>query len=897
MKAKIILSLLFAAFSLTAFAAGDSNYDKAWAAFNTNNRAEARNLFTLAATEPATKADALLSLCLLEWNEGHEAAAHERFKQFYENSDNPYPYIYALFSTSFNSPRKVLTKAQVAFCEQLLADPKMNGTLKAMVAEKLGDHYRITNNFKKSAEYFAQMGTLNKWQVLGSFNNISGSGFNKNWGAVENAMPDAVFKNEVNADVQWYTPTANREDNWFLFDYYFYLNSIIAYAQTFVNSPAAQEVYMRVGTSGSLKIWVNDAQVMSVPEERNCDLDIYACKINLNAGNNRILVQIGQSEISNANFMIRLTDADGNAIKGLTNTPEYTAYTKSEAATPNVMLPFFAEQMLEEKIKAEPANMLGYLMLGEVYLRNDKSFEGTTVLKQAEKFAPKSSFVSDRLSEAFLRAGNRTDYSRERENIKLNDPESLPALTGFYNDAIESEKITEAENYFKKIVQLYGESKQTDEMKIQLAGAQKRGDEVIRLVKEFYAKEPSEFEYAEAYAMVQEYVEQKPKAAIKTIENFHNQYFNSNAIDWLSNKYFTTGNYTKGLAVLRQRIDRMPYATGLIFNYAATLQSMRRFDEALAYIDKVKQQAPFLAAVYSTKGFIYKEKGEPTTAKEMFRRAIYYAPTSYDARTQLRLLEDKPEVFDLFPKYNLDSLIAKAGTTQDYPEENSIIVLNDTRLVFYPEGAEEKHEILAVKILNQSGIDVWKDYQIGYSGSQKLIVDRHETLKANGQKVQAETDGEGRVVFTNLEVGDVLYVEYRLQDYYTGILSKHFFGQMQMQYSRPSMVNRYAILLPKDKEFKYEVTNADIKPTVTEVENQLLYQWESHNQSAIKHEPLAPAMVDIAPSLTFSSIPNWQFISDWYKDLTANKFGENSDFILKNTFSIYPIYVLNTYLF
>ncbi|MDR0295364.1 MAG: transglutaminase-like domain-containing protein, partial [Prevotellaceae bacterium] len=39
--------------------------------------------------------------------------------------------------------------------------------------------------------------------------------------------------------------------------------------------------------------------------------------------------------------------------------------------------------------------------------------------------------------------------------------------------------------------------------------------------------------------------------------------------------------------------------------------------------------------------------------------------------------------------------------------------------------------------------------------------------------------------------------------------------------------------------------------------------------------------LDVAPTLTFSSVPDWKFISDWYKDLTVNKF--KSDFVLKTT--------------
>jgi tetratricopeptide (TPR) repeat protein len=371
-----------------------------------------------------------------------------------------------------------------------------------------------------------------------------------------------------------------------------------------------------------------------------------------------------------------------------------------------------------------------------------------------------------------------------------------------------------------------------------------------------------------------------PKAAIKIAENFCKKYFNSSAIDLLVSEYFNTGAYQKGLQASRDRIEKTPYAIGYIYRSAQINNVASNYSEALNALNRAKKLSPYIYYLYDSEGNIYKNLKNTAKAKEAFQKAIYYRPTAYESRTQLRLLENKPEIFDLFPAFNLDSLIAAAPGAKDYPEENSLIVLYDSRIVFYPEGAQEINEKLAIKILNQSGIERWKDYSIGHTGSQKLQLDKYEVIKANGQKIKAETDNNGRVVFTNLEVGDVLYLDFRLQNHYSGILSEHFYGQMLMQYNLPSMMIRQAILLHKDKKFDHQMTHADLKPTITDVEDMKLYQWVYANQPAIKSEPLISPFVDIAPCLTFSSIPHWQCVADWYKELTANKFGENSDYIL-----------------
>ncbi|MCL1941947.1 MAG: DUF3857 domain-containing protein [Candidatus Azobacteroides sp.] len=888
MRIKIFFSciLLFQAVTLSVFAQR-GNYNKGWEAFNKNDRREARNYFNSAVeTEPESKAEAYLSLALLDWCESKEIDAFSDFQKFYTASENPYPYLYAVFSLPFMNPSSVMTDAQFAFFQKIWKDPKMNGTLKAMVSQKIGQHYMDCNNFAKAKEFFSGMNTLNNWQVLGVFDNISGSGFDKDWGAVSKATPESVFKNKTDAEVKWYVPSANKPDNWFYFDFYFRLNGVIVYAQTFVNSSADREVYLRAGTSGSLKIWINDALLSSIPEERNCDLDIYAYKVNLNKGVNRILVQIGQSEISAANFMIRLTDADGNPVDGITSSATYSDYQKSVNQQLNDILPFFAEEYFERKINEIPDNPLYYFMAGEIYLRNDKAYEGIKVLKKAEQFAPKSSFLNYRLAEAYMRAQNRTDYSREMENIKLNDPESYTALSDLFDDAFSTEKYTEAADINNKIKQLYGENKASEWKDIQLLSAQKKVDELIDAARKSYARYPYDYNYAYLNYLIAGTIYNDAKAATFVLENYCKRYFNASALDVLADSYISRGETNKGLNVYKRRIELLPYATGYRSDYAMLLQKMQKYDEALAVLNDIQNLAPYLPDIYAARGYIYKELKAVDQSKENFKKAIYYFPASYDSRMQLRLLDNKKDIFDLFPAVNLDSLIAKAPAATDYPDENSVVVMENNQLVFYPEGAQEHRKEIAIKILNQSGIETWKQYGIEYNdNSQKLIMNKYEIIKANGQKLKAETDNEGTVVFTNLEVGDVLHLDYRLQDYYSGALSKHFFDNMSMQYTIPSMYAGYSILVPKGKNFNYVVKNADIAPSISEVEDMKLYRWENVNRPAVKDEPYMSPMVDISGFLVFSSISDWRFIGDWYRDLTTNKINAHSDYVFKETYS------------
>jgi len=883
-KKTFICIILFQVVLSMSFISGQQAYQNGWKSFSQNNRMEARKYFTEAISDSATSSDALLSLSLLDWNENKLDAAFESFQKFYNSSTNPDAYVYAMYSLPYvYEQNNIMSKTKLAFFEKMVENPNIQGTLKAMLNESLGEHYRNVNNQKKSTENFDKMRALKNWQVLGSFDNTSGSGFAKNWGAVEYPLATHAFINKYQANVNWYSPTYNKENNWFVFDYYFNLNNAIFYAQTFVNSDSEQDVILRAGTSGSIKIWVNDALIGSVSDERNCDMDIYAYKTKLNKGSNRILVQIGVSEIDRGNFLVRLTDANSKPIENITSSSVYSDYIKSTEKPSCEQLVFFAEKFFQDKISREKQNPLNYILLAETYLRNDKAYEATKLLKDLEALYGKSTLSSYLLYEAYIRAQNQTDYEKEMETIKNTDSNSFFSLEDKYNDAIKSEKYTDAQEICKNVKDLYGESATTEGWELGLASYQKRFDDLIALSKKLYKKYPENYTYANLNAVIEKEVNKSPSSQIAVLEKYCRNYYNSGAIDDLAKAYFENGNAQMGIDLLTKQLQRFPYSTDLYDNIINALYSMQQYNQALVMTDKALTLEPFKPDMYINRGYIYKNLNKIDLAKENFSKSIYYEPTSYDSRTQLRLLDNKKEIFDLLPKTDLKELIKKSPTAKEYPEDNSMIVLNDVQQVVYPEGAKEIHREIAIKILNQAGIDRWKQYNIGYNGyNQKLIIDKSEVVKTNGIVAKAETS-ENRIVFTNLEVNDVIHIEYRIRDYSYGKLANNFFDQFLFKRSMPTMVIKYNLMVPTDAKFTYQITNGTLEPEISTVENMKLYKWELDNQPAVKEEKYMSAYIDVLPTLHYSSLPDWKYVSDWYKDLTTSKF--NTDFVLKETLS------------
>ena len=848
-----------------------SNLEKGYQAFLNNKRNEAKTFLSQANGDPGSKAEASLLLSVLAGNDGNEKEAFARFEDFFQSAENPYPYLFSLWSTEsvFGTSAKK-TPAKLAFFNRLLADPKMNGTLKAMTYGAMGEHFMACNLPDKAREHFNKIGTVDAWSLVGEFENISESGFDKPFSPITKPEPDALFTNKNGAKVNWFPMKGNRPDKWVDFTYHFFAENSVLFAQSFVTSPADQEAIIRTGTSGSLKCWVNDGLVLSESEERNNDLDTYQARIRLNKGVNRILIEVGASEINRSNFMLRLTDGEANPLQGLTYSSVYQGYTKSGQNALPPRIPVFAETYFEDKIANGKGGVIDHLMLANAYLRNDKGYEARRILAAAQKLAPQCSYLRIKQIEAYNRSGNETEAKITLEWLKENDADNLLSLNLLLEEEVEKERYEAAQVIIDKIEKLYGPSEEVLIKRIALAAKEGKQDLLVRQIEGAYSLYPDNYAFVALKVDLEQTMNKSTSKAITILKKFLKTNYNNEAQKLLSDLYFGAGQASQGVEAYKSIILRSPWASNHLMNMGKYYFGTRDYAKALDYYKQCVEIAPDIYYFWSAMAQVYKEMGNDAQARTYYQKALELNPTDFEAREQLRKIQSKPLAFEYFTKTDVYDIIRKSQGSSAFPDENSLVLLDEVQKVVYAGGVSEEKRIFVVKILKPDAIDRWKQYYVEHFAMQQYDVEKAEVVKANGSKIEGNSNGD-EIVFSNLEVGDAVHVTYRLKSYNTGKLAGHFWETFHFNYFMPSLTTRYSLLIDRSIAFRHRFSKENLESVKTTKDEFDLYTWQKDNQTSLPYEERMPELSDIGNSLHISSLPDWTFVSNWYNDLAASK--------------------------
>ncbi|MEO7310796.1 MAG: DUF3857 domain-containing protein [Chitinophagaceae bacterium] len=863
--ASIILTFCF--FSLFSTA---QNFQQALKLLNDNKRAEAKTALTALEGDATYAADAELAMVLLESSNEHWDEAFSHFQKFFNGSPDPYPYVYALWTTGIFGRGDKTAGDVKRMMEKIVNDPKANATIKAMAWDNLAGRLQSKGDIKQSRETWNKMGDVRGWSTVGVFENVSASGFNKDYGVLSHPEAGYVFKNNRGASVNWFNIPDARNDRWLDFEFHYDINSSIIYAQTFISSDADKDVTLMFGLSGSFKIWINDFLVGQEAEERNTDLDVYNYKAKLQKGNNRILVQIGSSELSNSNFMLRFTDAAGQVMP-LTGSPIQQPYQKAQPYTVT-KVPVFAEDFFENRLAKNAGSFLDMMLLLNTYSHNDKRFESRRMAAQLKKSSPNSTIVSEKIVETFARDNNNTDLTKEMEFVKTNDPESLYGLALMYNDAINKEDYTEAQTLLDKRVAVYGKNEETETKTIDLMGKRKEVEKLLKELDYAFKTYPDSRSFLVMQYGVVQNVTKDMKKSNALLENYLKDHYDEQITETVSSNLMKLGKKEEGMKMLKKIIEDKPYTTGRYTSLSDKYYDQQDYKSALEWQQKAIALAPYVGSMHYSKALILDAQGNKSEAKTSLKKAIEFNPNNYDARKKLRELEGRKDLFASFKTEDINALVKNTIKQADYPNDNSVYLLKDMQQVVYPESgaSEERNEIL-IKVLNQSGIDTWKEMNIPYNNyTQRLIIDKAELLKKDGSKVQAETN-ENQIVYSSLEIGDAVHLSYKLESSSYGKLAEHFWEDFNFNGGYPMKICRYSLLVPKDKKFQYKMYNTDVKPMISDVDDYKLHVWEKMENPGVNGEVNMPPFTDVAERVVVTSIPDWNYVANWYSDLSSIK--------------------------
>ncbi|MES2748041.1 MAG: transglutaminase domain-containing protein [Bacteroidota bacterium] len=164
---------------------------------------------------------------------------------------------------------------------------------------------------------------------------------------------------------------------------------------------------------------------------------------------------------------------------------------------------------------------------------------------------------------------------------------------------------------------------------------------------------------------------------------------------------------------------------------------------------------------------------------------------------------------------------------------------------------------------------------------------KSEIVRADGSITPAE-EGSGTLVFSDLKVGDVIYIEYEDFDINTGRFYKDFNLSCYFNSNYPAVEAIFCLIHPSDTQYLSAFKNGEVPSTTKKVNNKTCTIWKKSNVPALPlNENFSFAYSDLNNSIKVSTIKSWKEISNWYADLVKKNL--ELDKITKNTFQqIFP---------
>lgn len=858
--------LLLTSFTGTAQSA---QIEKAYNHLLADELAEAEKAFLAAAKKPATGAEAQLGLSLVASTRMDVENAQVYFREFMRTEKDPVRL--NLYHEAFVDPRgDVLSPEALALLKE---ETKSDYSRLSVLANwAIANHYDLLGQFDEADKYYAKIGTVPTFAITGPFENISESGFAKDFGVLAGAKASSRFTNKNGVEVKWFPGKVLRKGT-LNFGQHFSTANAVFYAQSFVDSPKDQAVTLRLGVGGSAKVWVNDELVFAEREERSTNYDAYVFPAKLLKGNNRVLIQVGKTNRTSASFALRVTEAAGKVVSGLTYSNEYKAYPKPTGWTMSREDNPTATG-LKARIAANKSRYVDYLALLQLYAFDDRRYAQRATYLEALELYPENTAFLEGLAATLEQLDDDIGASEIRQRLRQNAPTSLTAMNYDLDKARDDEDWLAYEKHLATLKANIRDPKTINEREVELASGRKDVDRLVELINYGFEKWPRDADYTSTKVAVLRQLDQLPDSARAVLETYNADNYNMQIMRDLMSEYEDDGDTDGMLRLNDRKLRAIPDAPGFLSERAGIYEKRKEYDKADETLALVLEQSPYLSYYHKERGDLAARHGTKETAAKHYRSAIALNPYDYDSRSALRDLDGEGgTAFSVFPEKDYYELAANAAGQEDHPNDHSYVVCHDVQQVIHPGGASETRTTLLAKVFNSNGVDAWKEYSISVGNNASGYAEKAEVIDPDGSRHEASRNGSD-VVFDGLKPGGSILITYRTQGRAYGRLSGKFWGDQVLSSAYPTDELNYELLVPKGMEFDYKVTGLEkvaSEPKRSTLDGRDLYSWKTGKHPGETPEVSSPGWSDIIATVHVTNVPDWAFIANWYSELTQAK--------------------------
>ncbi|WP_264563907.1 transglutaminase domain-containing protein [Flavobacterium sp. N3904] len=740
--------------------------------------------------------------------------------------------------------------------------------------------------FEEAKKSFAAMETINDWQFCGVFENLNGSGLDIEYEPELYAKNDKLFDANSNGRIGWYNPK-NVEDD----AYQFFINESeygngIIYAQTFIDSPEKKSFLLNFGASQGLKIFLNDKEIYYNQDIKKTNLDAYTLKIDLEKGINRLLFKLSTSGGSDY-FSAQVKNLDATFPIDLKYYKTFQPYTVSKTESIQAeILKLDYEQYFDDLVKKYPDNLLCKLFQFTAYESNNKTINAYEAIEGLDNKYPNSSFIASYFLRYYDLVGDEEQKKQEIiKNIEKNDINYYYATFSKILDGkwLENSSIADLEVYrdrSKKYKQRFCE------LMFDFMIASKKEDvaEMFKLLddidKDTFGNEKFKIASANLYFKLKN---DKAKT-ISLLEDISKDKIINEVDNLLINYYNELNDKAAVEKIVKRRIKEYAYINVFRDDYIRILANENQYEQALAVVDENLSNFPYSFTNMEKKAAIYNLMKNNKEAEKYIRQSLTYNSGNGKLRKQLYDISKTPDEIDEIATKDIYKLIKSRRNSKLKGDYGVVLLLDEYLVNVFPEGGRKSRISYIYEITSESGIEKMKEYSINLDRNTIL---KSEIIKIDGTIVPAEV-GDDVLVFANLKVGDVIYMEYERIENGTGRFYKDFNLSCYFDSDYPSTEAIFGLVSPVDCQYVTSFSNGNVVPETRKINGKNCSIWKRSTIPALAlKEDYAPTPGDLTNAIEVGTIKSWADIANWYSDLVKKNL--KLDKITKDTFnSIFP---------
>jgi tetratricopeptide (TPR) repeat protein len=678
------------------------------------------------------------------------------------------------------------------------------------------------------------------------------------------------------------------------------------YVTTFVRdarvpSQGSHAISVWAGATGALRVFWNGIEMLRDEKYRDVDSDRFAAGVTLRSGWNRLTAKVCGDDRSPL-LSLRLADAAGAPDEHL----EYDAdprHSTRQGGAVEALGKGVAEsrgavegpaQAFERLVKGDdPAILEAYAR----YLNATGSDDPTE--HRARELARRAAEKAPTI-ERLLLAGELAESRNQRASWiekaealaaggRATRDEAIAVLLARAGYARTGVNWRDAVPYYERVlaldrddvpaslakVELYEEAGLHETALAQLERALARRPRSVALLRAAVASLRDQGRETEASDLAERYAALRfddPAFARARIDLAVAQRDAPRAARWIDRMLATNPDSASALETAAQAWMRLGERARAIAAYRTAL------DLAPEDTDAMRE----LAVVYAL-------AGERDEQLRLLKRILELMPQAKDVREQVAHIEPaRPRPDELYAR-PASEFLEKRGRPSDGQARRTLVDLHVTTV--FPNGLASRFHQVVFQPLTDASAAESREYEFSYETDSAVVqVRAARVYRKDGTIDEAVESGAGAMAddpslaiytsarayyvrFPRLEPGDVVELQYRIEDVAPRNAFADYFGEVvYMQSPEPTSRAEYVLLTPKARTFYFNDPRVPgLKRTVEERGDQRIFRFLAMDIPAVAQEALQPPWSEVLGHVHVSTYKSWEEMGSWYWGLIRDQ--------------------------